>query len=169
MLGPTLRAAFAPMFAAIFGAMLRPALAVRAFGTVFLARFLVGLARNRLLDGGLVTGFAMLTGLAMLARFLGLATWTAAALATAARATTAPATAPTPATAVAGFQRHGLDAGHVDAGDGGADKLLDRLDQAAVGRRRQGERMTGLAGTASAADAMHVVLRRERHVEIEHV
>src|SRR5437763_15216664 len=163
MLGPPLRPPFAPMF----GAMLRPALTMGPLGMMLLARLLVVLARNGLLSRRLVTRFAMFAGLAMLARFLGVAARTATAIATA--ASTPAAASATPATTVARFERRGLEARHFDAGNGRADQLLDRLDQAAVGRRSEGEGMPGLAGTAGAADAMHVVLGRERHVEIEHM
>ena len=42
-------------------------------------------------------------------------------------------------------------------------------DEVAFGRRGQGEGVADLAGAAGAADAVNVVLGRERHVEIEDV
>src|SRR6185437_6515080 len=79
--------------------------------------------------------------------------------------TAAAATAPT----VRGLEGDGFHARHLDARDLRADQLLDSLDQAALIGRGEGEGVADQAGAAGAADAMDVVLGRERHVEIEHV
>ena len=103
-------------------------------------------------------------GLAMLAARTARTLGRTAAAATAA---SAPATAAT--AAVGGLEGDGFHARHHDARDLRADQLLDRLDQAAFVGRGQGEGMTDLAGAAGTADAMDVVLGRERHVEVEDV
>ena len=72
----------------------------------------------------------------------------ASAAAAAARTTATAATSTT--TAVARFQGRGLEAGNLDARDGGADQLLDSLDQGAHGRggilraARVGDRRRGV-------------------------
>ena len=80
--------------------------------------------------------------LVMLARLLGLAA-RAARLVAGAAATAATASA---APAVGSLEVGDIEARHLDAGNGGADQLLDRLDEIAFGGRSQGERMAGLAG-----------------------
>lgn len=97
---------------------------------------------------------------------------TRSTLAAAAATTTAgsPSTsAATTATAFGRIERNGFHARHFDPRDLDANQLLDRLNQAAFRRRGQGEGMAGTAGTARTADAMDVILGRERHVEIEDV
>ena len=123
-------------------------------------------ARSMAADRCCIRGFgarlAMFTRLATRApRTLGAAT-TAFASTTAAAATTATA-------AVGRLEALDVQAGNLDAGNGRADQLLDRLHQIALGGRRQGEGMADPAGAAGAADAVDVVVRRERHVEIEDV
>src|SRR5437763_2921565 len=49
------------------------------------------------------------------------------------------------------------------------DQRLDGGDEPAILRRCQHESMAFAAGTAGAADAMHVVIGVERHVKIEDV
>ena len=139
----------------------RTALAGRAFRPRFArnvtGRFGRGLRFHQFL-GAWFTMFARLA-----ARAARLVAGTTAAAANGAAATTAAATT----TAVAGFQRCGLESGDLDTRDGGADQLLNRLDQATFERCGKRERMSGLAGAAGATDAMHVIFRRERHVVIE--
>src|SRR4029453_4592232 len=48
------------------------------------------------------------------------------------------------------------------------EQLLDVTDQARVAARNEGDRQARLAGTPGAADAVHVVLGVEWHVEVEH-
>src|SRR5207248_3333437 len=141
----------------LFRAMLRPALAVGPFCLVFRAMLALRARfwarfRTRLLPRLVRRLVGMRRLLAGRTRSLG---------------TTARTTAATAATAAVGrFEVRDVETGDLDAGNGRADQLLDRLDEVALGGRRQREGMADLAGTAGAADAMHIVLGRERHVEI---
>ena len=105
------------------------------------------LLARRLLDGGDrrciggVARFAMFPRLARLTRFAtgaarALATATAFAAAAFASTTTAAATAAT--AAVGCLEARGFKAGNLDAGNGRADQLLDRLHEVALRRASPG-------------------------------
>src|SRR5262245_21167760 len=78
-----------------------------------------------------------------------------------------PATTAAAPTALGRLESRGLETRDLDARDGGADQLLDRLDQIAFGGGGKREGVTRLAGTAGAADAMDIVLGRVRRSELE--
>src|SRR4051794_5945980 len=133
---------------------LGPTLALRALlarlgGTAFgalLARLLLLARRARL---AMLRRLAMLAGLRRLARLLRLARRAGlsrfarlalrAARLVASGAGTAAAAAATTAASIAFLEGDRLHARNLDARNRRADQLLDRLDQAAFGRRRQGE------------------------------
>ena len=98
---------------------------------------------------------------AMRARLTRLAARSATAFsatAGAAAASAATATAATTSPTIGRLERQGIHARYLDARDGGADQLLDGLDQSALGRIGQRKGMAGLAGPAGTTDAMDVVL-----------
>src|SRR5512139_1829296 len=108
----------------LLGAVLaRPMLARPLFTRPLLTRR--RLARLLLLGTGFGVGLGRRPRLAlvMLARLLGLAARAARLVARATAATTTSA-----ATTVGGFEVGDVEARHLDAGNGGADQLLDRLD-----------------------------------------
>ena len=135
----------------LLGAMLARAMFARPMlaGTMFARPVLTRLVFTRrlftrgmlprlvLLGAGFGVRLGRRPGLALvtLARLLGLAARAARLVAgAAATATTASAAA-----TVRSLEVGDLQARHLDAGNGGADQLLDRLNEVAFGRRRQGE------------------------------
>lgn len=101
----------------------RLALLAMRFGMLLV---ILGVAlRMALALGVMLWGFrrllvARLAMFPMLARFLGLTTGATVAIAATAAPSTSAASA-TPATPIAGLQRHGLDTGYVDTGNGRSD------------------------------------------------
>src|SRR5258708_12512383 len=143
-----------------FGPMLGAMLARRTFRVLFARRPLGCGNRRRFCRFG--ARFAMFARLATRAtRPLGAAT--------AAFASTTTTAAPAATAAVGRLEARDFQAGDLDAGNGRADQLLDRLHEVALGGRRQGEGMADPAGAAPPPHATNAVFPPERPPQIQHL